>query len=60
MLAKREKVEYGKLKVNFIDITSLIRAKRISKRDKDKADVEILRKAEKIMKSQNEGQNEKI
>lgn len=48
---KREKVEYGNLMVDFVDISSLIKAKTISKRDKDKTDIPKLRKVKNKQKN---------
>jgi hypothetical protein len=38
----RRKGQYGKIKVNFIDLENLIKSKRISGRNRDKADLKIL------------------
>jgi len=38
----RIKGQYGKIKVNFIDLENLIKSKRISGRKQDKVDLEIL------------------
>jgi len=39
---QRKKGQYGKIKVNFIDLENLIESKKISGRNRDKADLEIL------------------
>ncbi len=38
----RKKGNYGDLKVNFIDLKNLIKSKKVSGRNQDKADLEVL------------------
>ncbi|MBN1444538.1 MAG: nucleotidyltransferase [Candidatus Omnitrophica bacterium] len=38
----RKKGQYGKIKVNFIDLAHLIKSKKVSGRKQDKADLELL------------------
>ena len=43
----RKKGQYGRIKVNFIDLENLIKSKKISGRSRDKTDLEILEKRKK-------------